>query len=116
MKKRQRINFAFLVSDLIRLSAVHLAVLKVVNFGTIDPTTTAFLRRVFYRLLTKATDSAIIGMFTKTINSEKLKFFVEGLRLFFELSMKPESLEEAPDSKAVNKRVKLVRSLFTVVD
>jgi nucleolar MIF4G domain-containing protein 1 len=116
LKKRQRINFAFLVSDLIRLSAVQLQVLKVVNFGTIDPMTTAFLRRVFYRLLTKATDSSIIEMFNKTMKSESLKLFVEGLRLFFELSMKPESFEEAPDSKIVNKRVKLIRSLFTMVD
>jgi nucleolar MIF4G domain-containing protein 1 len=116
LKKRQRINFAFFVSDLIRLSAVQLQVLKVVNFGTIDPTTTAFLRRVFYRFLAKTTDSALVEMFNKTMKSEKLKFFNEGLGLFFELSMKPESLEETPDSKLVNKRVKLVRNLFTIVD
>ncbi|KAE9549321.1 hypothetical protein FO519_007472 [Halicephalobus sp. NKZ332] len=115
LKKRQRINLAFLTADLIQMGALSLAALKVVNFGIIDVTTTAFLRRVFYRLFSKSTNSGLVEMFKKLIKSDGLKLLVDGLRLFFEISMKPESFDE-PDAEGVIKKVDLVARILANAD
>lgn len=115
LKKRQRINLAFLTADLIRMGALSLSALKVVNFGIIDVTTTAFLRRVFYRLFSKSTNAAVTEMFKKLTRSEGLKLLIDGLKLFFEISMKPDSFDE-PDAPTVIKKVDLVTEILANVD
>uniref|UniRef100_A0A7E4VKX8 MI domain-containing protein n=1 Tax=Panagrellus redivivus TaxID=6233 RepID=A0A7E4VKX8_PANRE len=116
LKKRQRINLAFLTADLIKLGAVELSVLKIVDFGIIDPVATAFLRRTLHHLFSKSTDAALTTMFNKLLKKDQLKVFVEGLRLFFELSMRPESYAESPDFEVVKKRVELAEKLLTIMD
>ena len=115
LKKRQRINLAFLTADLIQMGALALSVLKVVNFGIIDVTTTAFLRRVFYRLFSKSTNSAVTEMFKKLTRSEGSRLLVDGLKLFFEISMKPNSFDE-PDAPAVIKKVNLATDILANVE
>lgn len=97
------------------MGALQLQCLKVINFGIIESTAIAFLRRTFYRLLSKSTLTSISKMFKKITNSEPLKTFVEGLRLFFEISMKTDSLSET-DDPLINKKIELVNELLSVED
>uniref|UniRef100_A0AC34QWK7 MI domain-containing protein n=1 Tax=Panagrolaimus sp. JU765 TaxID=591449 RepID=A0AC34QWK7_9BILA len=112
LKKHQRINLAFLTADLIQMEALPLSALKVINFGIIEPTTTAFLRRVFYRLLSKVTNSQMSTIFKKLTRSDTLNTFVDGLQLFFEISMKPEFFQNEPNAAAVMKRIDLVMNIL----
>lgn len=95
------------------MEALPLAVLKVINFGVIESITTTFLRRAFFRLLSKMTNSQLTTIFKKLSRAEGLKMFIEGLQLFFEISMKPEFFENEPNAATVLKRIDLIMNILS---
>lgn len=66
----------------------HVQLIKVVEFGVIDKSETAFVRNVLTRLLTKCTKEKLLEIFRNITTSSQHKLFSDGLQVFVQMVMK----------------------------
>uniref|UniRef100_A0A915BS21 MI domain-containing protein n=1 Tax=Parascaris univalens TaxID=6257 RepID=A0A915BS21_PARUN len=84
----QRPLLAAVIADLILNKSIGITVLKVIEFGTIDPLTTHFLRRLLTNILTRASEATLAEIFGSIVSSAKHKLFSQGLQLFVDLALR----------------------------
>uniref|UniRef100_F1KUD3 Nucleolar MIF4G domain-containing protein 1 n=1 Tax=Ascaris suum TaxID=6253 RepID=F1KUD3_ASCSU len=86
----QRPLLAAVIADLILKKSIGITVLKVIEFGTIDPLTTRFLRRLLTNILTRASETTLVEIFGSIVSSAKHKLFSQGLQLFIDVALRKE--------------------------
>ncbi|TKR92229.1 hypothetical protein L596_006922 [Steinernema carpocapsae] len=111
-KLKQRSNLAYFIADLIRKEALGLPVLKVVEFGSIDPITSRTVKKLLSRLFLTATDFKLKEIFDRIIHSKTHDFLSQALQLFLHMKMRNVGDEEGEDAEKIVKKVRFVESLW----
>ncbi|KAH7728527.1 nucleolar MIF4G domain-containing protein 1 [Aphelenchoides avenae] len=111
LKNRQRLNLAYLIAALIQNQTLGLSVLKVINFGSINPLESALLKRVLYRLLTQCSEYLLVEIFSK-VTQRHDELFSQGLQLFVELSLQSDDFADLPDAELFEKRLSVVKNMW----
>ncbi|VDK17505.1 unnamed protein product [Anisakis simplex] len=110
LEQWQRTLLAALVADLILSRSIGVTVLKIIEFGTIDQTTTRFLRRILSIVLTRSSEANLSELFANVIASTKHKLFSQGLQLFVQMALRKPTKQF--DEALLNQRITFLESLW----
>jgi len=99
-----------LMSNLIRLQAIGLTVLKIVEFGVLTASMSHLLKRLFRSLLVECNQQQLGDIFACTVQSTKLKTFAHGLQVFMHIVM---AHDDGEHQQLINDRIDTLDSLWS---
>jgi len=111
VSENRRNNLALLLADAIRLEAVGLSILKIVEFATLDNWTSDVMRRMLERLVMSTTEGSLKDLFNRLIVNSKHRLLCQGLQIFIDMRLK----DERERNVMLDKRLSLLETLLESV-
>lgn len=86
-----------------------------IEFGTLTPVMSRFLKRTLTKLLTECSEKKLSEIFAHVVQSSKFKDFTDGLQIFLHMIMKKTADSESPDQakqRTINERVNFLDAIW----